>query len=125
MYDWGTTAGRLLAKLRLKPARKTEHSFASRSFSYSPATRGPAIFPRRRGPCFRFHQVVLRRCLGCVLLAGVSGCAMLAGVGMKFPDEVQDPPVADEQPAEPGVQQVAPLPQTQPSRAPDPRLSKS
>ena len=82
--------------------------------------RGPAIFPRRPSRCFSFHPVVL----GCVLLAGVSGCAMLGGAEMPSPDDVQDPPVADEPAAEPRVQQVAPLPQTRPSRAPDPRLSE-
>ena len=114
MHDWGTTAGRLRVKLRFRPARRTGPSRASRSFSDSPATRGPAIFPRRPSPGFRFHPVVL----SCVLLAGVSGCAMLPGAGMPFPDEVQDPPVADEPAAEPRVQQVAPLPQTQPPALP-------
>ena len=120
MHDWGTTAGRLRVKLRFRPARRTGPSRAGGSFSDSPATRGPAIFPKRPSRCFRFHPVVL----SCVLLAGVSGCAMLGGVEMPSPDEVQDPPVADEPAAEPRVQQVAPLPQTRPSRAPDPRLSE-
>ena len=51
-----------------------------------------------------------------VLLAGVSGCAILPGAGMPFPDEVEDQPVADEAPPEPGVQQ--PSPQTQPPALP-------
>ena len=62
------------------------------------------------------------RALVCVLLAGVSGCAILPGAGMPFPDEVEDRPVADEAPLEPGVEPVAQLSQTPPSRASRPEI---
>ena len=65
-----------------------------------------------------------RHTLMCVLLAGVSGCAILPGAGMPFPDEVEDPPVADEALFEPGVEQVARVSQAQPSRASGPGRSE-
>ena len=59
-----------------------------------------------------------------VLLAGGVGCAILPGAGMPFPDDVQDQPVADEAPAEPGDQQVFPAPQTPPRPAPASRTTE-
>lgn len=63
---------------------------------------------RARSPCV----IVWTRTLVCVLLAGLSGCAILPGAGLPFPDEVEDPPVADEAPVEPVAEPGAPqLPQ--------------
>ena len=59
----------LLAKLRLAPPRKTERSFASRGFSYSPATRGLDI-SRVMKTSFTCHGVTVGGCLAVILMLG-------------------------------------------------------
>ena len=58
----------LLAKLRLKPTSGTERSLASRSISYSPATRGLDISGERRKTCFKRDDLAPRRCLDRLLI---------------------------------------------------------
>ena len=53
----------LLAKPRLEPTSGTERNLASRSISYSPATRGLDISGERRKTCSKRDDVALRRCL--------------------------------------------------------------
>ena len=69
-------------------------------------------------PCALAVRDRSSRILVWVLLAGLSGCAILPGAGLPFPDEVEDPPVADEAPVEPGVEPVAPQPPQPPALPP-------
>ena len=54
--------------LRLKPTSEAVRSLASRSISYSPATRGLDICGERREACHKRDDVALRRCLGVVTI---------------------------------------------------------
>ena len=71
----------LLAKLRPAPPRKTERSFASRGFSYSPATRGLDI-SRVMKTSFTCHGVTVGGCLAVILMLGCGPGAPAADQSM-------------------------------------------
>ena len=58
----------LLTRLRSVPLVGLRRSFASRSISYSPATRGLDISGERRKTCFKRDDLAPRRCLDRLLI---------------------------------------------------------
>ena len=82
----------LLAKLRLKPTSDTQRSLASRSFSYSPATRGLDISGTRRKTCFNRLDFTLGSCLAIVVLTAAPAGAQLR-VGVATADVTPPPGV--------------------------------